>query len=69
MENSFTKMTQIMMGAITNEIQVKELEIEEIINNQNYGVNEKILTLRQNIKELALLELELHKLTSMITIK
>ncbi len=62
-------MTQIMMGAITNEIQVKELEIEEIINNQNYGVNEKILTLRQNIKELALLELELHKLTSMITIK
>jgi hypothetical protein len=69
MEQSFTKMTQLMMGEITNDILLKEVEIEEMVNNQNYGVRDKVNSIRRSLRELVLLELELQKLTSMITTK
>lgn len=58
-----------MIGEITNDILRKEVEIEEMVNNKKYGVNEKVITIRRSLRELILLEMELQKLTSMITTK
>lgn len=66
METKFEKLTQVIVGEIRNNILRTEVELEETMNNEKISVDMRIIRVKNLIRELVLLELELQKLASMI---
>jgi len=62
----YTKLFQIITMELTSDILKAEQELESIINKNDFNINEKVIEIKDLLRELTILESSLEKFTNML---
>ena len=62
----YTKLFQIITMELTSDILKAEQELESIINKNDFNINEKVIEIKDLLRELTILESSLKKFTNML---